>query len=67
VLFNSYPFVFVFLPLVLAGFTALTRWGTPRAVRAFLVAASLAFYAWWDWRYLALIVFSILLNFSLVS
>jgi hypothetical protein len=39
----------------------------PRAVRAFLVAASLAFYAWWDWRYLALIVFSILLNFSLVS
>jgi transposase InsO family protein len=34
-------------------------------VRAFLVAASLAFYAWWDWRYLALIVFSILFNFSL--
>jgi D-alanyl-lipoteichoic acid acyltransferase DltB (MBOAT superfamily) len=65
VLFNSYPFVFVFLPLVLAGFAALTRWGTPRTVRAFLVAASLAFYAWWDWRYVALIVFSILFNFSL--
>ena len=50
-LFNSYQFVFVFLPLVLAGFTALTRWGTPGPLRAFLVAASLAFYAWWDWRY----------------
>jgi alginate O-acetyltransferase complex protein AlgI len=65
VLFNSYAFVFVFLPLVLAGFAALTRWGTRRAVLAFLVAASLAFYAWWDWRYLALIVFSILFNFSM--
>ena len=64
-LFNSYPFVFVFLPLVLAGFAALTRWRTRRAVLAFLIAASLAFYAWWNWRFLSLIVFSILFNFSL--
>jgi alginate O-acetyltransferase complex protein AlgI len=64
VLFNSYPFVFVFLPLALAGFAALTRWRTRRAVLAFLIVASLAFYAWWDWRLLSLIVFSILFNFS---
>jgi alginate O-acetyltransferase complex protein AlgI len=67
VLFNSYPFVLIFLPLVLAGFAALTRWGTRRAVLAFLVAASLAFYAWWNWRFVFLIVFSILFNFSLGS
>ena len=64
-LFNSYPFVFVFLPLVLAGFAALARWRTRRAVLAFLIAASLAFYAWWDWRFLSLILFSIAFNFAL--
>ena len=64
-LFNSYPFVFVFLPLALAGFAVLARWRTRRSVLAFLIVASLAFYAWWDWRFLSLIVFSIVFNFSL--
>ena len=63
-LFNSYPFVFGFLPLVLAGFALLVRWRARRAVLAFLIVASLTFYAWWDWRFLSLIVFSILFNFS---
>jgi alginate O-acetyltransferase complex protein AlgI len=67
VLFNSYPFVFVFLPLVLVGFAALTRRRDRRAVLGFLVLASLAFYAWWDWRFLSLIVFSILFNFAVGS
>jgi alginate O-acetyltransferase complex protein AlgI len=64
VLFNSYPFVFGFLPLVLAGFALLVRWRARRAVLVFLIVASLTFYAWWDWRFLPLIVFSILFNFS---
>ena len=63
-LFNSYSFVFIFLPLALAGFAALTRWEARRTTLAFLIAASLAFYAWWDWRFLPLIVFSILFNFA---
>jgi alginate O-acetyltransferase complex protein AlgI len=65
VLFNSYPFVFVFLPLVLAGFAAVTRWGNRKAALAFLIVASLTFYARWNWRFLGLIVFSILFNFWL--
>jgi hypothetical protein len=65
VLFNSYTFVFVFLPLVLAGFAVLTRWRTRKAALAFLILASLAFYAWWNWRFLSLILFSILFNFLL--
>jgi alginate O-acetyltransferase complex protein AlgI len=65
VLFNSYPFVFVFLPLVLAGFGVLVHWRARWAVLGFLIVASLGFYAWWDWRFLPLIVFSILFNFSL--
>ena len=63
-LFNSYPFVLVFLPLVLAGFATLTRWGTRRAVLTFLIVASLAFYAWWDSRFVLLILFSIAFNFA---
>ena len=64
-LFNSYPFVFVFLPLVLAGFAVLTRWRSRTATLAFLIVASLAFYAWWNWRFLGLLLFSILFNFAL--
>jgi hypothetical protein len=30
-----------------------------------LIVASLAFYAWWNWRFLALLLFSILFNFAL--
>src|SRR5262245_30420929 len=63
-LFNSYPFVFAFLPLVLVAFVLLARWRARQAVIAFLIVASLVFYAWWDWRFLPLIVFSILFNFS---
>lgn len=64
-LFNSYPFLFAFLPIVLVGFAVLTRWTTRRAVLIFLIAASLAFYAWWNWRLLSLIVFSILFNYGI--
>jgi alginate O-acetyltransferase complex protein AlgI len=64
VLFNSYPFVLVFLPAVLAGFALLARWHARKAVLAFLIAASLAFYTWWDWRFLPLLAFSVLFNFS---
>jgi alginate O-acetyltransferase complex protein AlgI len=65
VLFNSYPFVLVFLPLVVAGFAHLCRRRARSAGLAFLTLASLAFYAWWNWRFLPLILFSMLFNFSL--
>jgi alginate O-acetyltransferase complex protein AlgI len=64
VLFNSYPFVLVFLPSVLAGFALLARWGRRTAVLAFLTVASLAFYAWWNWRFLPLILVSMAFNFA---
>jgi hypothetical protein len=31
-LFNSYPFVFVFLPIILAGFFVLVHWGRGLAI-----------------------------------
>jgi alginate O-acetyltransferase complex protein AlgI len=54
VLFNSYAFLFGFLPCVLAGWWGLSRWKPLRL--AFLTGASWFFYAWWDWRYLPVLI-----------
>jgi alginate O-acetyltransferase complex protein AlgI len=54
VLFNTYVFLFGFLPIVLAGWWGLARWKQLRL--AFLTGASWFFYAWWDWRYLPLLI-----------
>jgi alginate O-acetyltransferase complex protein AlgI len=53
-LFNSYSFLFAFLPCVLAGWWGLARWRRLRL--AFLTGASWFFYAWWDWRYLPVLI-----------
>jgi alginate O-acetyltransferase complex protein AlgI len=52
VLFDSHVFLFAFLPVVLAGWWSLRR---DEHRRAFLVAASFVFYAWWDVRYVPLL------------
>ena len=46
-LFNSYAFLFVFLPLALAAFYGLRGFGLLRASVASLTLASIAFYAYW--------------------
>ena len=52
-LFTTYAFLFGFLPIVLLGWWTLR----PRNVRlAFLTGASWVFYAWWDWRFLPVMV-----------
>jgi D-alanyl-lipoteichoic acid acyltransferase DltB (MBOAT superfamily) len=61
-LFNSIPFIFVFLPLVIAGFFLVARVSHYLAAQ-FLLLASLFFYGWWDSRYLFLLSGSILFNF----
>ena len=60
-LFNSFPFLLVFLPLAL-----LLHWGVERFApqwRLVLLAAlSFAFYGYWDWRFVPLMALSIGLN-----
>jgi D-alanyl-lipoteichoic acid acyltransferase DltB (MBOAT superfamily) len=63
-LFNSFGFVFLYLPGVLAGYFVAGRLGH-RAAIAWLAAASLGFYAWWDVRYLPLLLGSILFNHAM--
>jgi alginate O-acetyltransferase complex protein AlgI len=61
VLFNSRLFILVFLPVVLAGFFALSRFGR-RAALQWLLVSSLVFYAWWKPQ-LLLLLLSIGANF----
>jgi alginate O-acetyltransferase complex protein AlgI len=59
--FNSYEFLFGFLPAVCIVYFLLSR--SPRAGTWWLVAASLFFYAWYRVDYLALLIASILGNY----
>lgn len=63
VLFNSFSFILIFLPLALIGFYGLGRWSR-RASAASLALASLLFYGLWDWHYVPLLVASICFNFA---
>ncbi len=64
-LFNSYTFIFLFLPLTALVCFILGHRGLYRLATVWLVLASLFFYGWWNPDYLALIILSILFNFSL--
>ncbi|PZD95468.1 MBOAT family protein [Paenibacillus sambharensis] len=63
-LFNSYTFLYGFLPIVLAGYFLLGRFRLIFAARVWLTAASLVFYGWWDVRYVLLISGSIVFNYA---
>ncbi|HEY2050817.1 MAG TPA: MBOAT family O-acyltransferase [Caulobacteraceae bacterium] len=64
-LFNSPQFIFAFLPLVVAGFYILGA-RSVRLALAFLVAASIFFYAWWRPLNVLIIAPSILINYALI-
>ncbi|QNK69098.1 MBOAT family O-acyltransferase [Variovorax sp. PAMC26660] len=61
-LFNSYPFIFVYFPLVLIGFFLIGKRNT-RAAAGFLALASLFFYGWWSVKALPLLLGSICVNY----
>ena len=63
-LFNSYAFIFIFLPVTLLVFFSIGNKGHHRIAIAWLVAASLFFYGWWNPAYLSLILGSILFNYA---
>lgn len=53
-IFSSYEFIFLFLPLVLTGYYLLPG----RARTLFLTLASYLFYGWWDYRFCGLMLLS---------
>lgn len=58
-LFNSLEFVFLFLPLTLAGYYALLRAGLRDYIFIYLVIASLVFYSVWNPPYTLLLLASV--------
>jgi alginate O-acetyltransferase complex protein AlgI len=61
-LFNSYEFIFIFLPAVLLGYLFLVRSGH-RAVISWLAIASIVFYGYWKPAFLVVLAASITLNY----
>lgn len=64
-LFTAYEFVFLFLPLTLIGYRWLDRRLGLHTAIAWLVLASLFFYAYWRPMYLLLLVPSVLVNYCI--
>jgi D-alanyl-lipoteichoic acid acyltransferase DltB (MBOAT superfamily) len=64
-LFNSFEYIFLFLPLALLIYFYLNRIRLTIASKSWLVLASLFFYCWWNVIYLPLILGSIIFNYAL--
>ena len=62
-LFNSYEFIFIFLPAAFAGFFLIARLSFAYA-SLWLGIASLVFYGYWNPKYVALLLCSILFNYA---
>ena len=61
-LFNSIDFA-IFLPIVFTLYWFVTNKNL-KLQNFLIVAASYIFYGWWDWRFLSLILFSIIVDFT---
>lgn len=64
-LFNSFVFIFAFLPLCLMLYFGLNKLGYYQVAKGVLVTFSLYFYAYFNISYLPIIITSILVNYSI--
>jgi len=64
-LFNSYIFIFVFLPITLTVFLILNKFKLIQASQVWLTAASFSFYAYWNIAYLPLLLISVIFNYQI--
>lgn len=63
-LFNSYVFVLLFLPLCIIGYFSLNHFGKYSAGQFFLLVMSLWFYGYYNISYLFVILTSMLINYG---
>jgi D-alanyl-lipoteichoic acid acyltransferase DltB (MBOAT superfamily) len=64
-LFNSFVFIFAFLPITWLFYFGLNRMGLNRLAKWILVVASLYFYAYFNVEYLPIILVSVLINYGI--
>jgi alginate O-acetyltransferase complex protein AlgI len=62
-LFNSCEFIFLFMPVAMAGFAVLHP-RNHRAALVWLTILSLFFYAYWNWHAIWILVASVAFNFA---
>lgn len=64
-LFNSYIFIFAFLPFIFFLYFILNNYKLVFLSKLLLIFASLVFYAYWNIDFLPLLIISILINYSI--
>ncbi|MBR2179460.1 MAG: MBOAT family protein [Selenomonadaceae bacterium] len=64
-LFNSYEFIFLYIPIVFIMYFALAKYFGKRSAIFWLVITSFFFYGYWDWHYVALLFLSICFNYTI--
>ena len=62
-LFNSYIFIFLFLPICILGYFLINKTGKYQLGRAFLLGMSLWFYGYFNPAYLLIIISSVCVNY----
>jgi alginate O-acetyltransferase complex protein AlgI len=67
VLFNSFAYIFLFLPLVVILYFAIGKRANHTWAKVFLVLASLFFYGYWNAIYVSLLCVSILTNYVIAQ
>ena len=63
--FSTYEFIFLFLPIVLIGYFLLGKLKNKKIQQIFLIIASLFFYGYYNVSYLAIILISVLVNYGM--
>jgi alginate O-acetyltransferase complex protein AlgI len=63
-IFSSYQFIFLFLPITTLLFLVIGQVTRPIYAASFLILASLYFYGYWNPEYIPLLLFSIVFNYA---
>ncbi len=66
-LFNTFEFIFIFLPLTLIIYFLLNKFKLVKIATAWLVLASLFYYSYWKLDYLPIILASMIFNYAIGS
>ena len=62
-LFNTYQFIFIFLPISIFGIYLIKKLKISNYSHIWILFCSISFYALWDFYFLFLIFFTIFINF----
>ena len=65
--FNSYFFIFIFLPVTFCGYFVVNKFQNPKMAKLWMICASLYFYSFFQIKNLPLLCLSILTNFRITS